>query len=482
MVRREEQPQRARCTVLLDTRRIAYRGAGPGSAFEWAVSGAASALMHMLERGFAVRLLTDEGSVVPGESTDGFAGSTQDSADSAGLMMDTLAVVDHSDGGGLSRAYDVLRGGNEGLLVAFFGDLDEEQTAVAARMRQRSRGPSRSCWTVTTGRAVPRPCLPRRSPAVCGCCGKRDGRRWRCRPARSSPGCGSRRARRAAGSPPRPDRRQGSPGDGHERAYPTGALRLRGHDAGGGVLAAPGRDGEVVPAGRVPAGPPDRCGGARPPDAPGAGPDGLPPAARHPADADRVVRQGVRPVRGGARAAGGPTARRAADHGRRRRQQVRHSRTGDGRHPADADRRGAPGRAHRGRPRGDRARRGGRPVCRCSRCTRWRPVSPTAGRAGSSSCSRRAAICCSCWPRAGTGSPGGGGCSAGCPVRRAVCRPAWRGRGARWRRSVRGGASAWWRWASHWWCPRPCPPWTAGCWAVREAVRAGVAAGAPSPR
>jgi uncharacterized protein (DUF58 family) len=140
MVRREEQPQRARCTVLLDTRRIGYEGGGPGSAFEWAVSGAASVLVHMLERGFAVRLLTDDGSTVPGESADGFAGSTQDSAESAGLMMDTLAVVDHSEGGALSRAYDVLRGNNEGLLVAFFGDLDEEQTAVAARMRQRSRG------------------------------------------------------------------------------------------------------------------------------------------------------------------------------------------------------------------------------------------------------------------------------------------------------------------------------------------------------
>ncbi|WP_327119466.1 DUF58 domain-containing protein [Streptomyces sp. NBC_01341] len=140
MVRREEQPQRARCTVLLDTRRIAYQDAGPDSAFEWAVSGAASALVHMLERGFAVRLLTDDGNAVPDGSADGFAGSTQESADSAGLMMDSLAVVDHSDGGGLSRAHDVLRGTNEGLLVAFFGDLDEEQAAVAARMRQRSRG------------------------------------------------------------------------------------------------------------------------------------------------------------------------------------------------------------------------------------------------------------------------------------------------------------------------------------------------------
>lgn len=138
MVRREEQPQRARCTVLLDTRRGAYQGAGPDSAFEWAVSGAASVLVHMLERGFSARLLTDTGTSVPGDGGEGYAGSTQESAESAGLMLDALAVVDHADGAGLARAYDVLRGGNEGLLVAFFGDMDEEQTVVAARMRQRS--------------------------------------------------------------------------------------------------------------------------------------------------------------------------------------------------------------------------------------------------------------------------------------------------------------------------------------------------------
>ncbi|MEU3222899.1 DUF58 domain-containing protein [Streptomyces sp. NPDC006976] len=134
MVRREEQPQRARCTVLLDTRRVAYRGTGPDSAFEWAVSGAASTLVHMLERGFSVQLLTDVGGAAPG------GGATHDSAEAAGLMMDTLAVVEHSDGGGLSRAYDGLRGGDEGLLIAFLGDLDEAQAAVAARMRQRSSG------------------------------------------------------------------------------------------------------------------------------------------------------------------------------------------------------------------------------------------------------------------------------------------------------------------------------------------------------
>lgn len=151
MVRREEQPHRARCTVLLDTRRSAFYGAGPDSAFEWAVSGAASVSTHMLERGFAVRLLTDTGSSVPGP--EGTAGG--DSSDMAGVLLDTLAVVDHSEdladvsgaGGetssqdsGLSRAYEVLRSSNEGLLVAFLGDLDEEQAANVGRMRQRAGG------------------------------------------------------------------------------------------------------------------------------------------------------------------------------------------------------------------------------------------------------------------------------------------------------------------------------------------------------
>ncbi|GFH35098.1 DUF58 domain-containing protein [Streptomyces pacificus] len=135
MVRREEQPRRPSCTVLLDTRRSAYHGAGPDSAFEWAVSGAASAVVHMLERGFSVRLLTDTGTSLPGDGADPPAGSPQEAA---ALMLDALAVVDHSDGRGLSHACDALRGGGEGLLIAFLGDMDEEQTAVAARMRRRS--------------------------------------------------------------------------------------------------------------------------------------------------------------------------------------------------------------------------------------------------------------------------------------------------------------------------------------------------------
>jgi uncharacterized protein (DUF58 family) len=138
MVRREEQPQKARCTVLLDTRRGAYTGSGPDSSFEWAVSAAASVCVHLLERGYAVRLLTDTGTMVPGPEGIGFAG---DPSDTAGLLLDTLALLEHSDQEGMSYAYDMLRGaagGQEGLLVAFLGALDEEQAMTVARMRQRT--------------------------------------------------------------------------------------------------------------------------------------------------------------------------------------------------------------------------------------------------------------------------------------------------------------------------------------------------------
>jgi hypothetical protein len=200
MVRGEEQPHRARCTVLLDTRRAAFHGGGPDSAFEWAVSGAASVCAHLLESRFAgedeftVRLLTDTGATLPG--TPGAArlpgvtgavgyggqdGQGLEGAEAAGLLLDVLAVLDHSDepdpadpgaagaaavltsvdeafrwkgaavpgavpvpasgrraGGpaaGLAPALDTLRAdGDEGLLVAFLGDLDTDQAALAAAM------------------------------------------------------------------------------------------------------------------------------------------------------------------------------------------------------------------------------------------------------------------------------------------------------------------------------------------------------------
>lgn len=138
MVRREEQPQKARCTVLLDTRRDAYAGSGPGSPFEWAVSGAASVALHLLERGCAVRLLTDTGAITPGPESGSF---TADTPHTAGLLLDALAVVEHSAEADLGRAYEMLRRGGtegEGLLIAFLGELDEDTAVAVGRMRPRT--------------------------------------------------------------------------------------------------------------------------------------------------------------------------------------------------------------------------------------------------------------------------------------------------------------------------------------------------------
>ncbi|MFJ8438620.1 DUF58 domain-containing protein [Kitasatospora griseola] len=134
MVRREEQPLRARATVLLDTRETAHRGSGPASSFEWAVSAAASISVDLVQRGYQTRLLTDTGRAHPQH------GANTTTAETVGVLLDALAVVEHSDGGGLRRAEEVLRLGGEGLLVAIVGDLDEDQTERLARLRRRAGG------------------------------------------------------------------------------------------------------------------------------------------------------------------------------------------------------------------------------------------------------------------------------------------------------------------------------------------------------
>ncbi|MFJ1790469.1 DUF58 domain-containing protein [Kitasatospora griseola] len=134
MVRREEQPLRARATVLLDTRETAHRGSGPASSFEWAVSAAASIAVDLVQRGYQTRLLTDTGRAHPQH------GANTTTAETVGVLLDALAVVEHSDGGGLGRAEEVLRLGGEGLLVAIVGDLDEDQTERLARLRRRAGG------------------------------------------------------------------------------------------------------------------------------------------------------------------------------------------------------------------------------------------------------------------------------------------------------------------------------------------------------
>ena len=61
MVRREEQPWQSRATLFVDNRKIAHRGTGAASSLEHAVSIAASVAVHLVQRGFSVRLVTAAG-------------------------------------------------------------------------------------------------------------------------------------------------------------------------------------------------------------------------------------------------------------------------------------------------------------------------------------------------------------------------------------------------------------------------------------
>ncbi|MCY7373622.1 MAG: DUF58 domain-containing protein [Spirochaetaceae bacterium] len=155
MVRREEQPWQARCTLLLDSRSRAHGGEGPGSSFEWAVSAAASVGVHLVRHGYFVRLLTDTGAHVAG-SDPGLDGG---SSDVEGSLLDALAVVTTSENTSLRDAGASLRrGGGDGLLVAVLGSVDPEEAHLLARLRHGSTAAiavllETDTWTAASTRA-----------------------------------------------------------------------------------------------------------------------------------------------------------------------------------------------------------------------------------------------------------------------------------------------------------------------------------------
>ncbi|MCU1624637.1 MAG: hypothetical protein JWL79_3482 [Frankiales bacterium] len=126
MVRREEQPFQSRATVLLDSRLIAHRGDGPGSSFEWAVSGVASIAVNLNRAGYGLRVLIDTGiDLVPASV-----------ASTEGAVLDALAGVGSSRSESLEAATEQLRrNGVDGVLVALLGSLTPDDAGRLARLR-----------------------------------------------------------------------------------------------------------------------------------------------------------------------------------------------------------------------------------------------------------------------------------------------------------------------------------------------------------
>ncbi|MCE7083138.1 DUF58 domain-containing protein [Streptomyces sp. ST2-7A] len=133
MVRREEQPHRERCTVLLDTRGNAREGAGPASPFETAVSGAASVVAHLLERGWSVRLITDTGLELPAPGVRSAGGA----AETGALIMDALARVDRSGLEDFAESVGVAAPSGGGLLIGFLGAVRVGRNQALERLRSR---------------------------------------------------------------------------------------------------------------------------------------------------------------------------------------------------------------------------------------------------------------------------------------------------------------------------------------------------------
>ena len=129
MVRREEQPWQSRATLFLDYRSFAHRGAGAASSMEPAVSFAASVAVHLVQRGFSVRLVTAQGEESNGSWHEHGALATE-----TGPLLESLAVVTEVSQTHLDVRW-LQEGGHSGLMVAVFGAVSEHDKPALSRMR-----------------------------------------------------------------------------------------------------------------------------------------------------------------------------------------------------------------------------------------------------------------------------------------------------------------------------------------------------------
>jgi Protein of unknown function DUF58 len=129
MVRREEQPWQSRATLFLDNRTFAHRGSGAASSLEHAVSIAASVAVHLVQRGFSVRLVTALGEEAGGSWHEhGSLGAK------TGPLLESLAVITEVNQAHIDVRW-LQEGGQSGLLIAVLGGLTEHDKTAFTRMR-----------------------------------------------------------------------------------------------------------------------------------------------------------------------------------------------------------------------------------------------------------------------------------------------------------------------------------------------------------
>jgi uncharacterized protein (DUF58 family) len=127
MVRVEERPWRGGTTILLDHRAVAHRGTGSQASLEWAISFAASVCLHLHRHGHRIRLVTEGGRMLVGDSGDG---THHDNA-----VLDALAALEPNHQHALDLRSDPGHGQE---LVAVLGEVTPETLGTLIRYRTRS--------------------------------------------------------------------------------------------------------------------------------------------------------------------------------------------------------------------------------------------------------------------------------------------------------------------------------------------------------
>jgi uncharacterized protein (DUF58 family) len=155
MVRREEQPWQSRATLLLDNRKIAHRGSGAASSLEHAVAIAASVGVHLVQRGFSVRLVT-----AAGDSLSQIWHEHGAMGAETGPLLESLAVVSETGHPHLDVQW-LQDGGHSGLLIAVLGAVADHDRTVLTRMRHHAAGAMAvsldvPAWSRSTPAGAPR--------------------------------------------------------------------------------------------------------------------------------------------------------------------------------------------------------------------------------------------------------------------------------------------------------------------------------------
>lgn len=153
MVRREEEPWQARCTLFIDNRAAAHRGTGPDSSLERAVTAAASIAVHLSRLGFQVRLVDADG----GQFDHGL--HQGDVRTHARPVLEHLAALRASQVTELTTTW-IDDSVTEGTFIGIFGALSPTDQRFLSRIRTRDGAPYAialdvSSWTIRSGGEPP---------------------------------------------------------------------------------------------------------------------------------------------------------------------------------------------------------------------------------------------------------------------------------------------------------------------------------------